>query len=193
MPKRTRKICSPSPAEADPVPDILPDSLDYGLVLVFCGTAASQVSACAQAYYANPGNAFWPALFQAGITSRLRKPAEFPALLDVQIGFTDLVKYRAGSDSQLRHADYDPQSLRQKIARYQPQIVAFTSKTAWRAWACLPSATPVSYGWQARSQDTTRFFVLPSPSGAARRYWDLQPWRILAAEYARRRKRDMRG
>ena len=32
----------------------------------------------------------------------------------------------------------------------------------------------------------TAFYVLPSPSGAARGYWDLQPWHALGNEYLRR-------
>ena len=74
------------------VSDVLPDVLEVGLALVFCGTAASPVSARAGAYYANPGNVFWRALWTAGITPRLYHPSEFRSLLDLKIGLTDLVK-----------------------------------------------------------------------------------------------------
>ncbi len=166
--------------------EILPDQLDYGLVLVFCGTAASEVSARAGAYYANPSNAFWQALWETGITPRLYCPNEFPALLDLKIGLTDVAKSAAGNDSQLRPSDFQPDQLSQKIAHFQPQIVAFTSKTAWRAWNQLPTAKPVAYGWQDARLGKTRFFVLPSPSGAARCYWNIDLWRELADDYARR-------
>ena len=166
--------------------DILPDLLDFGLVLVFCGTAASKVSASAGAYYANPGNAFWRTLWRAGITPRLFPPAEFRALLDLKIGLTDVAKFASGNDSRLRPGDFQPDQLRQKIARFQPQVLAFTGKTAWRAFNRLPAASPVAYGWQNLRQGGTRFYVLPSPSGAARRYWDIGPWRTLADDYARR-------
>ncbi len=166
--------------------EVLPDLLDLGLVLVFCGTAASQVSARAGAYYANPGNAFWRALWQAGFTPRRFEPAEYPALLDLRIGLTDLAKQKAGSDSLFSRSDFQPEILRQKLVRFQPQIVAFTSKTAWRAWKQLPASAPVSYGWQSERLGDTRFFALPSPSGAARRYWDIEPWRALAREYRSR-------
>ena len=167
-------------------PDVLPDLLDYGLVLVFCGTAASQVSATAGAYYANPGNAFWPTLWQTRLTPELFAPANFRALLGLKIGLTDVAKSAAGSDHQLRPADFQPDALREKIARFQPQVVAFTSKTSWRAFSRLPAGNRVAYGWQVDRQDDTRFYVLPSPSGAARRYWNIEPWRTLADEYARR-------
>lgn len=164
--------------------DILPDLLDFELVLVFCGTAASKISARAGAYYANPSNAFWHALWRTGITPRRLVPADFRALLDLKIGLTDVAKSVADVDSRLRRADFQPDTLRQKIAHFQPQVLAFTSKTAWRAFNHLPAATPVAYGWQRACQGETHFYVLPSPSGAARRYWDMTPWRTLADDYA---------
>lgn len=163
--------------------EILPDVLDFGLILVFCGTAASKVSARAGAYYANPGNAFWHTLRATGITPRLFLPSEFRALLDLRIGLTDLAKSAAGVDNQLRQQDFEPIQLRQKISRFQPQIVAFTSKAAWRAWNQLPANSPVSYGWTKARLGTTRFYVLPSPSGAARRFWDVTQWQRLADHY----------
>ena len=166
--------------------EILPDVLDLGLVLVFCGTAASDVSARAGAYYANPGNAFWRTLWDTGITPRRYRPSEYRALRNLRIGLTDVAKCAAGVDRQLHHSDFQPDQLSQKIARYQPQIIAFTSKAAWRAWNRLPADGSVAYGWQKARLEATRFFVLPSPSGAARRFWSIDPWQQLADEYARR-------
>ncbi len=167
------------------MPPILPDLLDCGLILVFCGTAASSASARAGAYYAHPGNAFWRALWETGITPRLFAPEEFRALLPLRIGLTDVAKRVSGGDSLLRPSDFQPRRLQQKIARFQPQILAFTSKTAWRAWHGQSTASPLAYGWQEIGSGATRFYVLPSPSGAARRYWDIAPWRELAEEYQR--------
>ena len=45
---------------------ILPDVLQPGLALVFCGTAAGKRSAAERAYYAHPGNMFWRALPAGG-------------------------------------------------------------------------------------------------------------------------------
>lgn len=169
--------------------EILPDILDFGLVLVFCGTAASRVSAKNRAYYANPGNSFWRALYQARFTARLYEPAEYHKLRDLRIGLTDVAKGKAGSDAELKKADFNPAALNAKILRYKPQILAFTSKAAWRAWKNLAPQQKVSWGWQDEVHSATRFYVLPSPSGAARRYWRLEPWLALAADYRSR----MRG
>ncbi|MCY4021668.1 MAG: mismatch-specific DNA-glycosylase [Chloroflexi bacterium] len=172
--------------------EILPDVLDFGLVLVFCGTAASRISARYGAYYANPGNRFWQTLCQAGFTSRLYEPWEFHKLLDLRIGLTDVAKGKAGSDADLKQSDFNPGALNAKILRAKPQILAFTSKAAWRAWKGLPSKQAVSWGWQEEILGATRIYVLPSPSGAARRYWDMEPWLELAEDY-RSRMRPLGG
>ena len=166
--------------------DVLPDVLGHGLILVFCGTAASAVSARAGAYYANPTNAFWPTLHIARITPRRLNPADFRELPDLKIGLTDLVKDASGSDRSLQWREFQREQLASKISRFQPQIVAFTSKTAWRRWKGLSARAAVAYGWQGDTLRETGFYVLPSPSGAARGYWDLAPWRALGDEYLRR-------
>ena len=165
--------------------DILPDVLARDLLLVFCGTAASAASARATAYYANPGNSFWRALHQAGFTPRQFAPEDFRNLLELCIGLTDLCKSSAGNDSVIAFTEQDVLALRDKLIRYQPKIAAFTSKTAWRNFSGKSVSKPTAYGWQAEGIGQTRCFVLPSPSGSARRYWDIAPWQTLACAYKR--------
>ena len=164
---------------------ILPDVLTPGLTLVFCGTAASAASARANAYYANPTNYFWRALHQAAFTPRQFDPAEFRQLLALGIGLTDLCKSGVGNDSDIDFARQDALDMRDKLLRYRPQIAAFTSKTAWRVFSGAPASRQIAYGWQTAQVGETRCFVLPSPSGSARRYWRLEPWQALAREYER--------
>jgi double-stranded uracil-DNA glycosylase len=156
---------------------LVPDVLAPGLVLVFCGTAPSRASAAAKAYYAKPGNRFWPALHAAGFTSRRLHPSEYASLLALGLGLTDLCKAHSGNDDELPDGSLDRESLRRKIGRYRPRAVAFTSKNAARAYL----GREVAYGWQEEVQEGTRFFVLPSPSGLATRFWDERWWRELAA------------
>ena len=68
----------------------LPDQFQDHLRLVFVGTAASQRSADLGHYYAHPGNRFWRTIHEVGITPRRYQPHEFPDLLKLGIGFTDL-------------------------------------------------------------------------------------------------------
>jgi len=158
---------------------ILPDLLQPGLALVFCGTAAGRRSAAERAYYAHPGNLFWRALFEAGLTPRLLVPPEFPLLLDYGIGLTDLAKHHSGNDDELPRAAFDAPALVAKIERHAPRLLAFTSKNAARA--ALGHA--VGYGLQGETIGSTRLFVLPSPSGQARGHWDTGPWLALSELY----------
>ncbi|MBK8323080.1 MAG: mismatch-specific DNA-glycosylase [Betaproteobacteria bacterium] len=159
---------------------ILPDVLAPGLALVFCGTAPSRASAAAKAYYAKPGNRFWPALHAAGFTPWRFQPGEYAMLRALGIGLTDLCKGHSGNDDELPDGSLDSRSLRRKIRRYRPRIVAFTSKNAARGYL----GREVAYGWQADEEGCTRFFVLTSPSGQAARFWDLAPWRELSLAWA---------
>ena len=158
---------------------ILPDVLQAGLTLVFCGTAAGKRSAAEGAYYAHPGNLFWRALFEASLTPRQFAPHEFPCLPDYGIGLTDLAKRHSGNDNELPRDAFDVPSLIAKIERHAPRLLAFTSKNAARA--VLGGA--LDYGMQEETFGATRLFVLPSPSGQARGHWNLQPWLALGALY----------
>lgn len=155
--------------------NILPDVLIAGLAVVFCGSAAGSASARRRAYYAGPGNAFWPTLFEVGLTPRLLAPEEYHRLPEYGLGLTDLAKKISGSDDILTDSDFDREGLRAKIRCYAPAILAFTSKRAAEEYL----QHPVRYGL-ADTADGTQLFVLPSPSGAARRFWDKEPWRELA-------------
>lgn len=158
---------------------VLPDLLQPSLALVFCGTAAGTRSAAERAYYAHPGNLFWRAMFEAGLTPHLLAPAAFPQLLDYGIGLTDLAKCHSGNDNQLPRDAFDVPALCTKIKRYSPHLLAFTSKNAARA--ALGQA--VSYGLQDEVVGSTQVFVLPSPSGQARGHWSIDPWLALATHY----------
>ena len=164
-----------------PDPHILPDVLYPGLTLVFCGTAAGKRSATEGAYYAHPGNLFWRALFEAGLTPRLFAPHEFPSLPDHGIGLTDLAKRHSGNDDELPRDAFDVPALVAKIERHAPRLLAFTSKNAART--ALGHAIG-RYGLQDETLGPARVFVLPSPSGQARGHWDIGPWRALAAQFA---------
>jgi double-stranded uracil-DNA glycosylase len=161
-----------------PPSPILPDVLQPGLRLVFCGTAAGKRSAKERAYYAHPGNLFWRALFQSGLTPRLLAPQEFSRLPEFGIGLTDLAKRHAGNDDELPKDAFDVPALVAKIRCHAPRVLAFTSKNAART--ALGAAAP--YGLQPQMFEGTRLFVLPSPSGQARGHWDIAPW-VKLAEY----------
>jgi double-stranded uracil-DNA glycosylase len=168
----------------------LPDVLAPGLDLVFCGTAPSPVSFKAQAYYANPGNAFWPTLHAVGLTPERFAPERFPELLALGLGLTDLNKTEVGSDHELSAEAMDAASLHAKLRRFRPAAVAFTSKQA--AVLGLGVKAP-AYGRQEEPVEGAVAFVLSSPSGRARSFWTLAPWQEAAAFVAERRRRRERA
>jgi TDG/mug DNA glycosylase family protein len=158
-------------------PHLVPDLLAPGLKLVFCGTAPSAISAREKAYYANPGNQFWHALHRSGLTPRRFHPQEYPKLLTLGIGLTDLCKTVSGNDDELPEEALEREKLAEKIRRYQPGLVAFTSKNA----ASIYLGRKADYGLQPETLSKTHFYVLCSTSGRARRFWREEVWRELTA------------
>ncbi len=161
--------------------DLVPDVLGPGLRVVFCGTALGDVSWRRQAYYANPGNTFWQTLAEAGLTPFRLEPQEYTLLPEWGIGLTDLVKSDHGQDARIFDGHVDIAAARDvltaKILRWQPSVLAFTSKTV--AFRYLGHRVP--YGRQPGHIGTTSLWVLPSTSGLARRFFTVEPWRELAA------------
>ena len=155
---------------------LVPDLLVSDLSLLFCGTAPSTISAREKAYYANPGNQFWPTLYRVGLTPHRFTPAEYPELLALGIGLTDLCKTFSGNDDELPAATLDRGALAEKIRRYQPRLVAFTSKNA----ASIYLGRKTEYGLQPERLENTRFYVCCSTSGRARRFWQENVWTQLA-------------
>jgi TDG/mug DNA glycosylase family protein len=157
---------------------ILPDRLAADLRLWFVGTAAGPMSAARGAYYAHPGNRFWRALHEAGVTPRLFSPHEFPLLLEMGVGLTDFCKTDWGVDAQIAREAFDVEGFRRKVKRLKPGALAFTSKTAAGLW--LGRSTGRIMTGRQETKEGPVVFVLPSPSGLATSYWSLAPWREVA-------------
>lgn len=160
---------------------ILPDRLAPDLRVWFVGTAAGPMSAAVGAYYAHPGNRFWRALHETGITPRLFAPHEFPGLLQLGIGLTDFCKTGWGVDADIAREAFDVAGFRRKVLRLKPRTLAFTSKTAASLWLGRPTGR-IMTGPQATSGEDPAVFVLPSPSGLATSYWSIDPWHALASQ-----------
>lgn len=156
--------------------EVLPDLLKPGLKVVICGTAAGTKSARVGAYYAGPGNQFWSVLHRIGLTTRRLAPDEFRDLLNFGIGLTDLWKETAGPDSEVMQTGPDVESFRSRVLRYSPRALAFNGKSSAAAFL----GRPAGYGLQPETIGKTVVFILPSTSGAARRYWDESHWLELA-------------
>jgi double-stranded uracil-DNA glycosylase len=157
------------------VTSVLPDLLPPGLRVVFCGTAAGSASARAKAYYAGPGNAFWRALHETGMTPVQLDPTEFPRLPEFGIGLTDICKVLHGSDLEVGTAEFDVAGLAARVTKAEPAHLAFNGKNAARG----ALERDVEYGPQPEQIGGATIWVLPSTSGAARRFWTIEPWQDL--------------
>jgi double-stranded uracil-DNA glycosylase len=164
-------------------PHVLPDVLEPGLKIVFCGTAAGTVSARRGAYYAHPQNRFWPALHAVGLTPRLMRPEEYPELPRWGLGLTDIAKHVSGMDRELPPGALSADAcaaLEAKIMAAEPAWLAFTSLAAGRRY--LKRAA--GFGEQRERIGRTRLWLLPSPSPTAGWNWAANEhwWQALADE-----------
>jgi len=162
-------------------PPVLPDLLQPGLSVVFCGTAPGRVSAAAGHYYAHPQNKFWRTLHAIGLTPRLLKPAEYQDLLGLGIGLTDIAKFTSGQDNQLPKHSLGPGAalaLRKRIQKFQPHILAFTSLEGGRRFLNHRATC----GKQKETIGATQIWILPSPSPKAHWNWKEDIWQGLADE-----------
>lgn len=164
---------------------ILPDILAPGLHLVFCGTAPSRISAAKGAYYANPGNGFWPTLARTGLVPDGWRAADFARMPERGLGLTDLNKVEIGNDVDLTPDGFDIPGFMEKMRRHRPAAIAFTSKNGARLFLGPRAALP--WGRQQGDWEGIALFVLPSPSGQARRSFSLGPWQAAAAFVTARR------
>jgi TDG/mug DNA glycosylase family protein len=67
-------------------------------------------------------------------------------------------------------------ALRERIMKYAPRALAFTSLKAGRSVL----GRKIGVGLQPDTFGSTQVWVLPSPSPAARKSWDAQAWHNLA-------------
>ncbi len=159
---------------------VLPDVLPRGLCAVICGTAAGEMSASLGAYYAHPTNRFWKVLQQVGLTPQVLKPSDFGILFEYGLGLTDIAKTVSGVDASVPSIAFDVPSFASSIRACCPGIVAFNGKKAARTFYGLRPRDLLEYGAGLPVLNFPPTFVLPSTSGSAARFWDLNWWQQFA-------------
>jgi len=178
----------------DAAPHVLPDLIEPGLRIVFCGTAAGTVSAARGAYYAHPQNRFWSALHAFGLTPRKLEPQEYLELPRWGLGLTDIAKRVSGMDRELPAGSLSRQAcveLQAKIVAAKPEWLAFTSLNAGRRYL----GRAATFGEQDERIGPTRLWVLPSPSPTAGWNWEANKhwWGALAERAMTKRPRGAVG
>jgi double-stranded uracil-DNA glycosylase len=158
-------IVRPTPAEvAASAGRRVPDLIDVGLDVLFCGINPGLYSGATRHHFARPGNRFWPALHRAGFTPRLFSPWEEELLLTRGVGITNLVARATAAASELTDAELRAgrRRLERKVRRYRPRWVAVVGIGAYRTAFQQPRAVA---GRQPERLGSTGVWVLPNPSG----------------------------
>ena len=152
----------------------VPDVLAPGLRCVFCGINPGRVSAAAAAHFANPRNDFWRLLHDAGFTPRPFDPHEQLELVPLGYGVTNAAYRTTPGSGDLRRGDFDRERMLRLVREYQPAVIAFVGKEAYRG---LFNERP-EMGPQLRSLESTALYVLPStsPANAAVPYEERLHW-----------------
>jgi len=147
----------------------LPNVIAKNLRVLFCGINPGLYTAAVGHHFARPGNRFWPALYKSGFTNRLLSPFDERELLKAKLGITNVVSHATASASEVTKEDFvrGGRTLRRKVRRYRPRIVAILGIEAYRkAFGRLE----VQIGEQDETIGEARLWVLPNPSGLNANY-----------------------
>ncbi len=150
---------------SDPVVEsAVPDVLEPGARVVFCGINPGEWSARARVPFANPRNDFWRLLHAAGFTPRLLEPQEAAELVPLGIGLTNAARRTTRGSGDLRRTDFAGAAERlEGIARtLGPEVIAFVGKAAFAG----AFGGRCELGLHERRLAGTALFVLPSTSPA---------------------------
>src|SRR3954452_14637214 len=133
------------------------------LVGINPGVRSSQVGH----HFAGPSNRFWKLLYESGLVSEPIGFADDDRLHLWGLGITNLIPRPTPGIDTLRREEYaaGAKTLRRKIRRVKPEVVAFVGVTLFRSVFDRRAGQPVALGLQAERLDGARVFVLPNPSG----------------------------
>ena len=147
----------------------IPDVIEPGLDVLFCGINPGTWSGALGQHFARPGNRFWPTLHRSGFTPRQLRPDEQNELLSYGLGVTNLVPRTTARADELGRDEIvrGVTRLAGLVADYEPAWVAVLGVTAYRLGFGRARA---SVGRQAETLANAGIWVLPNPSGLNAHY-----------------------
>jgi double-stranded uracil-DNA glycosylase len=151
------------------VTDELPDIIAKHLKVLFCGINPGMLAASTGHHFAGRNNRFWRVIHLAGFTPEEITPQEDRRMLEYGYGLTTVVKRPTASADQLSPAEFTAAAadFKQKIARYQPRLVAFLGKAAYSGFS---DQRDITWGLQPTEMAGASIWVLPNPSGRNRAF-----------------------
>lgn len=147
----------------------LPDLLEPGLSLVFCGINPGLRAASTGHHFAGRSNRFWRVMHLAGFTPEQIQPEADRTVLRYGYGLTAVVPRPTARAAELSRSEIElaGDAFRQKIEHYAPRHIAFLGKMALSA---ISGARDIDWGRQAERFGGARAWVLPNPSGLNRAF-----------------------
>jgi double-stranded uracil-DNA glycosylase len=142
----------------------VPDIIAPDLKVLFVGINPGLYSAATHRHFARPGNRFWPALRDGGFTDGLLSPFESEKLLARGYGVTNICRRATNAADELNKEELirGARTLRRKIEKYRPKIVAILGVGSYRVAFNKPEA---KVGRQEEKIGDSVVWVLPNPSG----------------------------
>ena len=166
MPRRRQRLEPAKPRHWESLR--LEDRIGPGIVVLFVGINPGVRSATIGHHFAGFSNRFWKLLFEARLVPELLRAEDDQRLVEFHYGITNLVPRPTPGIDTLRPAEYVDglESLKQKVRRWKPPVVAFVGVTLFRSIFGVPAGKPITLGLQRRDRfEGARVFVLPNPSG----------------------------
>ena len=147
----------------------LPDILEPGLSVVFCGINPGVLAASTGRHFAGRGNRFWRVVHLAGFTPEQISPEDDRTLLQFGCGLTTVVSRPTARADELSQWEFKAAAteFERKIERYAPQCIAFLGKMALSA---MTDTRDIHWGLQPATFGGARAWVLPNPSGLNRTF-----------------------
>jgi double-stranded uracil-DNA glycosylase len=119
-------------------------------------------------HFAGYSNRFWKLLHESGLVPEPIGTEDDDRLPEWGFGITNLVARATPGINTLRPEEFAAgvRTLRRKVRRWKPEVVAFVGVTVYRAmYRKERGPAPVSLGLQRDTFEGARVFVLPNPSG----------------------------
>jgi double-stranded uracil-DNA glycosylase len=147
----------------------LPDLLEPGLSLVFCGINPGIRAASTGHHFEGRGNRFWRVMHLAGFTPELIRPEDDHTVLRYGCGLTTVVPRATARAAELSRSEIElaGDDFLRKIERYAPRHVVFLGKMAFSA---ISRRRDIHWGLQTEPFGGAHAWVVPNPSGLNRAF-----------------------
>ncbi|ENN74337.1 hypothetical protein D910_12789 [Dendroctonus ponderosae] len=145
----------------------LPDHLTENLDIIIIGINPGLFAAYKGHHYAGPGNHFWKCLYLSGLTPQQMSADEDYKLLQVGIGFTNMVQRatKGSADLTRKEIKEGSQILLDKLRKFRPKIAVFNGKLIYEVFS---GKKDFKFGRQPDLVEGTSIHMWVMPSSSAR-------------------------